>query len=416
MQGVRLQSLAGRIPGLSWPRPAAGPDAAGMLAWCEELAACAPAFAPPLAEKVLAAYEASDGTGRRAFLAGLSARFAPDAGRLERAVAGFQAQRDPAALIELHAASEPRRQQLIRNLNLAVDGTLRLIRMRSDLGAWRREIPGAAALDADFAHLLASWFNAGFLRLEPITWSSPASLLRKLIAYEAVHEIGDWEELRRRLEPADRRCYALFHSRMPEEPLIFVEVALTATVPGEIAALLSPERPMIAAGEARVAVFYSISNCQDGLRGVPFGSVLIKQVVTSLRAELPNLRTFVTLSPLPGLRAWAETAGAAGQDLSADDVRALAAGYLLTARSQAGEPLDPVARFHLGNGASVLDVHPAGDRSEKGLRQSFGAMVNYLYDLGALERNRTALAAGEVRATRRVRGHARRAPPRPAIR
>jgi malonyl-CoA decarboxylase len=407
---MSMPGLASRIAGLPWPRPAAAPDSTRLLAWCEELAACAPAFAPPLAEKVLTAYEEAGEEGRRALLAGLAARFAPDAERLGKAVADFQTRGDPASLTELHAASEPRSQQLIRNLNLAGDGTFRLIRMRSDLIAWRRDIPGATALDADFAHLLTSWFNTGFLRLEPITWSSPASLLRKIITYEAVHEIGDWEELRRRLEPEDRRCYAFFHSRMPGEPLIFVEVALTAKVPGSIAALLSPERPAVAPKDARTAVFYSISNCQEGLRGVPFGSALIKQVVASLQAELPTLRTFVTLSPLPGLRAWAEKQiGLAGEDLSPEEVRGLAALYLLTARTPSGEPLDPVARFHLGNGASVLELHPSGDPSAKGRRQSLGAMVNYLYDLGALERNRAALTAGEVRAARRIRGYLRQA-------
>ena len=409
MQGLISQAIGARLPGLPWPRLPAHNNAARLLAWCEELAGCAPAFAPPLAEKVLAAYEAMDDTGRRAFLSNLSTRFAPDAERLERAVAGYRAGADPAALAELHAASEPRRLQLIRNLNLADNGTRRLIQIRSDLGAWRREIPGAPALDADFAHLLAAWFNPGFLRLERITWSSPASLLRKIIAYEAVHEIGDWDELRRRLEPADRRCYAFFHARMPDEPLIFIEVALTAKVPGAITALLSPERPELAPRDARVAVFYSISNCQDGLRGVPFGSVLIRQVVAALQAELPNLGTFVTLSPIPGLRAWAEVeSDLVDRDPSAAEVRRLAAEYLLTAKTAAGEPLDPVARFHLGNGASVSDIHPLGDLSSNGRRQSFGAMVNYLYDLSAQERYRNALLRGEVKAERRIRRYARR--------
>jgi malonyl-CoA decarboxylase len=398
---------------LPWPRPASAPDAARLLAWCEELAGRPPAFAPPLAEQIAGGYEAADEAERRAFLAGLTARFAPDLDGLDKAVAAFQARRDPASLTALHAASEPRRQRLISNLNLAADGTLRLIRMRSDLGAWRAAIPGAEALDADFSHLLASWFNAGFLRLEPITWSSPASLLRKVIAYEAVHEIGDWEELRRRVEPADRRCYAFFHSRMPGEPLIFIEVALPAGIPGSIEALLSPERRPCAPASARTAVFYSISNCQDGLRGIPFGSVLIKQVVASLKAELPGLRTFVTLSPLPGLRTWVEKEAGPADTLSPEEARRLAAKYLLTARTPAGGVLDPVARFHLGNGASIHEIWPGADPSPKAARQSFGAMVNYLYDLPALERNRGALAAnGEVRAARRVRGYARQAPPK----
>lgn len=389
------------------------PAAQQLLGLCEQLAGPATALAASAADRILEGYERLPEAERLAFLAGLCARFAPDSGRLDRAVAAFQARRDPASLVELHAASEPRRQQLIRNLNLARDGTARLLRLRADLQAWRTRVPSAAALDADLAHLLASWFNAGFLRLERITWSSSASLLRKIIAYEAVHEIDDWEELRRRVEPADRRCYAFFHARMPDEPLIFVEVALTPSVPDSLEPLLSPSRPACPAERARVAVFYSISNCQEGLRGIPFGSFLIRQVTDALRAELPGLRTFVTLSPLPGFRAWAE--GLEGgpiepSKVSPEAVRRLAARYLLTARTPSGDILDPVARFHLGNGASVSDIRPSADPSQKGARQSFGAMVNYLYELGELERNRTAFERGEVRAAGRIRTWARASP------
>ncbi|ODT88626.1 MAG: hypothetical protein ABS78_05540 [Phenylobacterium sp. SCN 70-31] len=392
-----------------------------LLTMSEDLARSPPGFAPALAEQILSGYEAAPETERRAFLSGLAVRLAPDPVRLERAVAGFGRRPDPAALAELHAASEPRRQQLFRNLNLARDGTTRLVRLRTDLGRWRREIDDADTLDADLAHLLSSWFNAGFLRLERIDWSSPASLLRKIIAYEAVHEIGDWDELRRRLEPQDRRCYAFFHSGMPDEPLIFVEVALTTGTPRSIESLLSPVRRVCPPGQAQTAVFYSISNCQDGLRGIPFGSSLIKQVVELLRAELPSLRTFVTLSPMPGLRAWVESRaddpvlGAAARAVldvdppPADQLRRLAATYLLTAKSGAGQVLDPVGRFHLGNGACVHDIHPGADPSAKAQRQSFGAMVNYLYDLGALERNRARLDRdGAVAGARRVRAFARR--------
>ncbi|MDZ4376144.1 MAG: malonyl-CoA decarboxylase family protein [Phenylobacterium sp.] len=396
------------------------PSADQLLALSETVARCAPGFAPPIAEQVLAGYETLSETERRAFLSGLASRFTPDLDRLDRAVAAFRRRSDPAALAELHLASEPRRQQLFRNLNLARDGTARLVRMRSELGRWRRDVANFETLDADLSHLLSAWFNTGFLRLVRIDWSSPASLLRKIIAYEAVHEIGDWDELRRRLEPEDRRCYAFFHSGMPDEPLIFVEVALTTQIPQSIDALLSPSREPSPPDQAHTAVFYSISNCQDGLRGIPFGAPLIKQVVELLRSELPGLRTFVTLSPLPGLRAWVEAQAedpgigpvaraALGGDPSAEHVRLLAARYLVSAKTGSGQVLDPVGRFHLGNGACVYDIHPGADQSAKAAEQSFGAMVNYLYDLRSLERNRASLdRGGPVAATGRIRALGRR--------
>ena len=223
------------------------------------------------------------------------------------AIANFGSDGDEAAASEIHYASEPRRHELFRRLNRAPGGTAALVAMRADLLQLVNQNPSLAIVDRDFLHLFGSWFNRGFLVLRRIDWSSPAALLEKIIRYEAVHEIGDWDELRRRIDPADRRCYAFFHPRLVDEPLIFVEVALTLAPPAAIAPLLAEKRAHIAPDKARVAAFYSISNCQQGLAGVNFGNFLIKQVVEEIRRELPAIETFVTLSPVPGFRAWLET-------------------------------------------------------------------------------------------------------------
>jgi malonyl-CoA decarboxylase len=261
--------------------------------------------------------------------------------------------------------------------------------------------------------------------LRPIDWATPANILEKIIAYEAVHTINSWDELRRRLRPADRQCYAFFHPAMPDEPLIFVEVALTDGIPGSIDALLSEDRQPIAAGEANTAVFYSISNCQKGLAGISFGNFLIKQVATDLMQSLPNLKTFVTLSPVPGLTRWMrqEIQAKDGDEQrrallkqlveakSIDDLKphgkalaALTAEYLVRAKRADGLPLDPVARFHFGNGASLEKIHWAADLSEKGIAQSCGVMVNYRYDLNAVETNHELFAhRAEVVTTRAIK-------------
>ncbi|WP_299685205.1 malonyl-CoA decarboxylase [uncultured Tateyamaria sp.] len=300
-------------------------------------------------------------------------------------------------------ASEPDRQELLRRLNQVQGGTERLVAMRKDLLRLMREDPKLGPLDVDFQHLFASWFNRGFLVLRPINWSSPAEILEKIIAYEAVHAIGSWDDLRRRLQPTDRRCFGFFHPAMPDEPLIFVEVALTKGVPNSVQTVLADGRAPIDADEADTAVFYSISNCQAGLAGISFGNSLIKQVVADLSRDLAGLQTFVTLSPIPGLSRWLDTA----QDpaLRNADITAQAAHYLLAAKRADKLPVDPVARFHLGNGAAVHAVHADADVSENGMRQSRGAMVNYLYDLTQITANheqfvtdKTIAASPEVRA------------------
>jgi malonyl-CoA decarboxylase len=282
-------------------------------------------------------------------------------------------------------ASEPKRQELARRLNQVPGATGQLVKLRKDLLGMVKDRPKLGPLDVDLKHLFSSWFNRGFLVLRPINWSSPADILEKIIAYEAVHAIHRWDDLRLRLKPTDRRCFGFFHPSMPDEPLIFVEVALTKGIPNSIQELLADERDPINAADADTAVFYSISNCQAGLAGISFGNSLIKQVASDLATDLPGISTFVTLSPIPGLNRWLETSKLADANLGQD--KALAAHYLLKAKKPDGMPLDPVARFHLGNGAKVHAVHTQADTSENGLKQSNGTMVNYLYDLSQISQN-----------------------------
>jgi malonyl-CoA decarboxylase len=299
-------------------------------------------------------------------------------------------------------AAEPRRQELARRLNQVPGATAQLVAMRKDLLALMKTNPALEPLDVDFRHLFASWFNRGFLVLRPINWDSPAGILEKIIAYEAVHAIDSWDDLRRRLQPEDRRCFGFFHPAMADEPLIFVEVALTKGVPNSVQTLLTEDRAGIEEENADTAVFYSISNCQAGLAGISFGNSLIKQVAADLSRDLPNLKTFVTLSPIPKLSDWLNAAQVGTLGTGKD--RALAAHYLLEAKRPDGMPFDPVARFHLGNGALVHAVHADADKSENGRRQSNGAMVNYLYNLSQIAQNhekfvgeKTVVASAEVR-------------------
>src|SRR5271165_605971 len=257
-----------------------------------------------LAAEILRRYRALDPSDHAAFFRALADEFGPDRERVMTAIANFGSDADEAAASDIHYASEPRRHDLFRRLNRAPGGTAALVEMRADLLALMNQNPSLAIVDRDFLHLFGSWFNRGFLVLRRIDWSSPAALLEKIIRYEAVHEIGDWDELRRRIDPSDRRCYAFFHPRLVDEPLIFVEVALTLTPPTAIAPLLAARRAHVSPEKARVAAFYSISNCQQGLAGVSFGNFIIKQVLEEIRRELPLIETFVTLSPVPGFRAW----------------------------------------------------------------------------------------------------------------
>lgn len=319
-----------------------------------------------------------------------------------RTLTAYQATPSKATYSAFAKAAEPRRQELARRLNQLPGATGQLVEMRKDLLALMRQNPELEPVDVDFRHLLSSWFNRGFLVLRPLNWDSPAGILEKIIEYEAVHAIDSWDDLRRRLQPVDRRCFGFFHPTMADEPLIFVEVALTKGVPNSVQGLLAEDRATLEPGDADTAVFYSISNCQAGLAGISFGNSLIKQVAADLARDLPNLKTFVTLSPIPRLNQW--LAGAKLGDLGKGNDRALAAHYLLEAKRADGTPYDPVARFHLGNGALIHAVHADADTSENGLRQSNGAMVNYLYNLSQIAQNHekfigenTVVASSDVR-------------------
>jgi malonyl-CoA decarboxylase len=380
-----------------------------------------------LARDVLEKYARLDQTRRTAFFSALAERFGPDPKALAKAVEAWSKEPTEERSAAIHYASEPRRQEVFRRLNRAPGGTAALVRMREDLLRLLPENPALKVVDRDFVHLLNSWFNRGFLVLRRIDWSSPAVVLEKIIRYEAVHQIRDWDDLRRRIDPPDRRCYAFFHPALVDEPLIFVEVALTTEIPAAVQPLLAEQRTPVLPGEANTATFYSISNCQQGLAGVSFGNFLIKQVVEELRRELPGLSNFVTLSPVPGFSKWLranamallpEADRAALESL--DDplwpqdeeftqrakalLEPLAAYYFLEARTPGNRPVDPVARFHLGNGARLERIDWLGDTSPKGLAESAGIMVNYLYDLDQIERNHEAFAnSGEVVASGPVR-------------
>lgn len=351
------------------------------------------ASGPALASAFFDRYEASDLAQRQAFLEQLHAYAPRDAAAIDRAIARWSESRDDAAAAALHDATESPCAKLIRVLNLAPEGTRRLIAMRNDLLAIRQPSNELRLLDREFEDAFTAWFNAGFLELRRIDWNSPAAVLERIIRYEAVHSIAGWDDLRRRVEPVDRRCYGFFHPQMADDPLIFVEVALTNGLPSGIAEIIATDRETIPARDAGCAIFYSISNCQDGLRGIPFGNFLIKQVVGLLKSELPQLKQFATLSPVPGFARW--LAGEHGDGVpGGDELRRLCARYISTGRDKRGQVLDSVARFHLGNGARLEAVHARADLSDKGQRQSHGVMVNYLYDLAMIEANHLRLFEG----------------------
>lgn len=357
-----------------------------------------------IAKHILKRFQEMDDEGKLAFFHHLAGDMNIDPEKVRATLDAYEADPSKQTYRAFMAAVEPDRQELIRRLNQIPGATQTLVRMRSDLLRLGGPDHELQALDQDFRHLFVSWFNRGFLVLRPINWESPAHILEKIIAYEAVHEIANWDDLRRRLAPDDRRCFAFFHPAMPDEPLIFVEVALTAAIPGSVQDLLAEDRQPITAEEARTAVFYSISNCQSGLAGISFGNSLIKQVAADLSTELPGLKTFVTLSPIPGLTNWLNSERIPYEDADAKQIRTLAAHYLMSAKRKDGQPLDPVARFHLGNGAQVHAVHAEADLSDKGRDQSAGTMVNYLYDLNKVSQNHERFATTkEITASSEIR-------------
>src|SRR5215475_12647741 len=311
---------------------ARGPPSArseSLIELCEDLlSGRGEASGVALAREILTEYATLTTGPRIAFFEALAQRFGTDPERMERAIAAWRAKPSDATAAEVHATSEPRRQELFRRLNLAPGGTAALVRMREQLmDSLDHRHEDLASVDADFTHLFSSWFNRGFLVLRRIDWSTPAIVLEKIIRYEAVHEIRGWDDLRRRIDPPDRRCYAFFHPALVDEPLIFVEVALTREIPTAIAPILSDKRDRLEPERATTATFYSITNCQRGLAGVSFGNFLIKQVVEEVSRELPSLATFITLSPAPNFAEWLkrERASEASVALDEEDREALKA-------------------------------------------------------------------------------------------
>jgi malonyl-CoA decarboxylase len=371
-----------------------------------------------LARELHGVLRALDAGDRHGFQRYLTTEFQPDTAALRIAAERYLADTTAEAAAALAQAADPPRQELLRRMNMAPGGTGTLIAMRSEITAHLRHEPELKLLDADLKHLFASWFNRGFLELRRIDWQSPAAVLEKLIAYEAVHAIKGWDDLRRRLAP-DRRCFAFFHPALPGEPLIFVEVALVEGLATSMPPLLSQDveedTARAQAAGADTAIFYSISNCQDGLRGVSFGNFLIKQVVEELQAEFPQLERFSTLSPVPGFRRWLtrQLAEESSPDAAllpklardgwwhdpeqSEPLRAalmrLCATYL-TRRPSSGNRIDPVARFHLGNGARLERINWLGNTELRAIQESFGIMVNYLYDHDSIENNHEAFVRG----------------------
>ncbi len=391
-----------------------------------------------LANATLDLYRELDADEQARFFSALLTEFSPDPGDVLVAAQAYAAEASAVNLAALSAVAEPPRQELLRRLNRAPGGTSTILRMRERLLELKREGRELEAVDWDFRHLLSSWFNPGFLEIVRIDWHTPAYVLEQIIAHEAVHEIQGWNDLKQRLE-GDSRCFAFFHPALPHEPVIFVEVALMDRMADAVSPLLDMESRAGDPARASTAVFYSISNCQPGLRGVALGNFLIKQVVDVLSREFPRLKVFCTLSPVPGFTAWlrpllkapeaarppplsaalaavAPALGADGARIAAypdaaaarlaalkEPLLQLCAAYLLQPAEGSDPVQDPVARFHLNNGARLERINWSADLSKKGLRDSLGMMVNYLYEPGAIEGNHEKFMAGEIAASRRVR-------------
>ena len=364
------------------------------------------------AEAIVAQYEKSSKEKKASFHLFLAQNFHPDSKRLQLAAEAYLTAPSQETIADLTRAAEPPRRELLQRLNVAPGATALLLEMRKTMLAETGEAGNLKPLELDLRHLLGAWFNRGFLQLRRIAWSSPATVLEKIIAYEAVHEIDGWDDLRRRLA-ADRRCFAFFHPSLPDEPLIFVEVALCQGLASEIGSLLSAKTPAPSSLNPDTAIFYSISNCQAGLKGIALGNFLIRQVVDELRAELPSLKRFATLSPVPSFRNWLQCQlRANGQSVLLPEERARLSDFVacdkakletmdvadktmlqrllavhLTARNDGAGPEDPVARFHLRNGARLERINGSANLSRRGMAESLGLMVNYVYEPETIESN-----------------------------
>lgn len=405
----------------------AGPEALGDL--CTELVHHrGEASGMALAEEILNAYEYLPENARGTFFDILLRDFSANIDQIRLAAESYLGDPDIERIDELRKAIESPCKRLFRRLNVVPGGTSSLVKLRGDILHVLPGRPDLQRLDTELKQLLIAWFNRGFLSLQRIDWDSPASVLEKFIEYEAVHEISGWEDLRSRLKP-DRRLFAFFHPAMPSDPLIFVQIALGKGRANAIEPLIGSERQVLESADADTATFYSISNCHKGLQGISFGNFLIKQVAAELRMELPHIRRFETLSPVPGFRRWVKDMLAdrldhsmPGEDL--EDIRALVTGdgettsdepdasescvrlcahYLLNEKG-GSHPADPVARFHLGNGALLDRIHWAADESDAGKSRSFGIMVNYVYEPGEIEnRHELYFAEGRIAASPTVR-------------
>ncbi|MFL2709990.1 MAG: malonyl-CoA decarboxylase domain-containing protein [Gammaproteobacteria bacterium] len=343
------------------------------------------------AEHLLNLIENQDDNGLKKFLLNLLSNYDIDTGKLIEDVKTYNNDKNDQNLKKINISAEPKWIELFRRLNSTSNGTSRLVKLRERIRAL--EDSDLKAFDSGLLKLFKYWFNPSFLVLEKIDWETPANILEKIIEYEAVHEINSWDDLRARLAPLDRQCFAFFHPLIPNDPLIFVEVALCSETPKSIQEIIKIDREETDIEKVNTAIFYSISNCQNGLLGISFGNFLIKKVAKTLKRELPELNQFLTLSPIPGLMKWMEeyapiTFERCGDgNCSDDELMKKTIKYLTESNRSDSMPNDPVGRFHIGNGASLERVNLKADLSKKGLSQSYGVMANYLYDLDVVEEN-----------------------------
>ena len=342
-------------------------------------------------EHLLNLIEKLDDKSLYKFLNHLLSNYDIDTKKLTKDVKNYSSEKNDKNLQKIRISSEPQWIELFRRLNSTSNGTYRLVKLREKIRAMNK--PELKAFDSGLLKLFKYWFNPSFLVLEKIDWETPANILEKIIEYEAVHQINSWDDLRARLAPADRQCFAFFHPLIPNDPLIFVEVALTTGLPESIQNIIKLEREEIDIEDANTAIFYSISNCHNGLLGISFGNFLIKKVASNLKRELPDLNQFMTLSPLPGFMKWMEEYSpisferCSEKNCGDEELMKNAVKYLTKSERNDGMPNDPVSRFHIGNGASLEKINLNADTSEKGMMQSFGVMANYLYDLKVVEEN-----------------------------
>lgn len=405
-----LTNLFTRTTGWLGRKP---PSDLSLTALCEELLSNkSEVTGLSLAQELLDRFENLDIGGQKDFFTTLAIDFDLDIPALKAALKDYEAEKNKASSYPaLIKAATSRRQMLFKKLNELPGATQHLVNMRKTLLSLLPEHPELHVIDQDLKQLFTSWFNRGFLVLQPINWSSSAHILEKIIAYEAVHAIESWDDLRRRLQPGDRRCFAFFHPAMPDEPLIFVEIALGHEIPDSIQAILAHKPSESEGNLPTTATFYSISNCQVGLTGISFGNSLIKTVVSELRREFESLTQFVTLSPLPQFASWLAKQPVDKADIQDDEkVTTLAARYLIHEKTQDGMPFDPVARFHLGNGARIHALHANADTSTNGKAISHAVMANYLYDLKQLEANHQKFVTnGEIACSGKVKDQANKA-------